>query len=40
MYVDRDKVCEAIKTNLRAEAAPVGEYLLSRSMAGLYSNSL
>ncbi|KAK2147563.1 hypothetical protein LSH36_547g04001 [Paralvinella palmiformis] len=33
MYVDRDKVCEAIKTNLRAEAAPVGEYLLSRSMA-------
>ena len=34
MGVEQEAVCRAVKTNLRAETAPVPQYLLSRSVAG------
>ena len=34
MYEDPQRVMEVVKTNLRAEDAPVPEYLVSRSVAG------
>lgn len=36
MYEEPERVIEVIETNLRDEDAPVPQYLLSRSVAGMY----
>ena len=34
IFPEKEEVCEVVKTQLRAEHADVGEYLISRSKAG------